>query len=133
MVNMWGGGEFDVPRRGIATSQIGVDLADRGDEFVVSADVPGFEAEDIDLRLADETLHIIAERERADREEEKERYIKSERTRQSMHRSIRLPEPVDEDAVEAGYKNGVLTITLPKAEPAELDGETIEIQTEKSE
>ncbi|MFD1562644.1 Hsp20/alpha crystallin family protein [Haloarchaeobius amylolyticus] len=132
MVNRWDGEQFDVPQSGIATGGIGVDLADRGDKFILTADVPGFESEDIDLRLSDETLHITAEHEQAEREEGDERYIKSERTRR-MHRSIRLPEPVDEDAVEAKYENGVLTITLPKTEPGELDGETIEIRTEESE
>lgn len=131
MVDMWDGEQFNVPQTGIETSQIDVDLADRGDEIVVSADLPGFESDDIDLRLSDDTLHITAEHERAEREED-EHYLKSERTRRSMRRSIRLPEPVDEDAVEATCENGVLTVTLPKAEPTALEGTKIDVQTQGS-
>ena len=113
---------------------MGVDLVDHGDEFVVTVDVPGFDAEDIDLQLSDDTLHVAAKRERTEREadEAEEVYIRNERARRTVRRSIRFPEPVEEDEVEATYRNGVLTVTLPKMEPTDLEGKSIDIQMEGS-
>ena len=79
-------------------------------------------------RLVDDTVHITAEREREEREETAEHYLRSERTHRTMQRSIRLPGSVVEDEVEATCKNGVLTITLPKAEPIEPEGRKIDIE-----
>lgn len=106
--------------------RINVDLADRDDEFVVTADVPGFTKEDISVRVSENTLSIDAEREQTT-EEEEETYLRSERRRESMSRSLRLPEPVEEDAVSATYSNGVLTITLPKYDTGS-GGRSIEIE-----
>lgn len=122
---------WDVDRFGPATTDtttMGIDLADHGDEFVLTADVPGFEKDDIELRLSDDTMHVTAEREHEETEERDEFYIRSERERRSLSRSVRLPEPVDEDAVEATYQNGVLTVTLPKREPSDVEGQTIDIE-----
>ncbi|ELZ05838.1 Hsp20/alpha crystallin family protein [Natrialba aegyptia] len=99
-----------------------VDVTDTGDEFVVTADLPGYEVEDIDLTLTEGTLRLEANRteeaEFADDEGEG-RYLRHERTRKTANRSIRLPEPVDEDDVSAGYENGVLTVRLPKESGSE--------------
>lgn len=125
-LEMWNMNQFGAATDGIST--MGIDLADHGDEFSLTADVPGFEKDDIDLRLSDNTVHITAEHEEEhEAEEAEEFYLKSERARRSLSRSVRLPDPIDEDAVEATYRNGVLTVTLPKAEPSEPQGETIEI------
>jgi HSP20 family protein len=95
------------------TSGMEIDVADYDDEIVVTADVPGFEKEDIDLTLSDRTLTITAEREMESESEEGE-YLRRERRSTSMRRSIRLPETVDEEHTSATYVHGVLTITLPK-------------------
>lgn len=131
MGDVWDGEQLDVPKTGIATSRLDVDIADRGDEFVVSADLPGLESDDIDLRLSGDTVHSTAEHERAEHDAD-EHYLQSERARRAMHRSVRLSEPVDEDAVEATCENGVLTVTLPKAEPTALEGTKIDVQTRGS-
>ena len=96
--------------------EMSVDVEDRDAEFVVTADLPGFEKEDMDVKLSDDLLKIEAEQTSSveETDEEEGRYIRRERRQRSMSRSIRLPEPVKEDEVEARYKNGVLTITLPK-------------------
>ncbi|APW98483.1 heat-shock protein Hsp20 [Halobiforma lacisalsi AJ5] len=114
-----------------ATERMGIDLADRGDEFVLTADVPGFEKQDIELRLSDDTVHITAKRERETTQEsdeaDEDMYIRSERERRSLSRSVSLPQPVEEDAVEATYRNGVVTLMLPKRETTEPTGRTIDI------
>lgn len=95
-----------------------VDIEDREDEFVVTADLPGFDKEDMSVKLADNQLKIKAEREEHVEEGEEGEYIRRERSQRSTSRSVSLPEPVDEEGVEARYKNGVLTVTLQKVHAA---------------
>ncbi|MFA9425136.1 Hsp20/alpha crystallin family protein [Natronorubrum sp. A-ect3] len=126
-LEMWDFDQFDQSQAAVTT--MGVDLADHGETFVLTADVPGFEKDDIDVRLSENTIHITATRESETTDDpEDEFYIKSERARQSLSRSIRLPDPVDEEAVEARYRNGVLTITLPKRDPETREGQQIDIE-----
>ena len=94
---------------------IAIDVADHGERFVVAADLPGFERDDIELRLAAGALHLDAEREVAS-EEEGVDYLRRERRREAVSRRVDLPEAVDEEAISARYTNGVLTVELPKRE-----------------
>lgn len=109
-----------------------IDVADQGDEFVVTADLPGFQKEEIDVSLRGDELRIRAEREH-EREEsggdepDEGRYIRKERRHQSVSRSVTLPDSVDEENVSAQYRNGVLTVTLPKMHAEEGDSHQIDI------
>jgi HSP20 family protein len=96
-----------------ATEPIPVDVRDGSGEFVVTADLPGYEKDDIGVTLADRTLRIEAEHETHAEIEEGE-YVRRERNHESVSRSVRLPEPVREDGVSASFSNGVLTVTLEK-------------------
>jgi HSP20 family protein len=98
---------------GFELGSIQVDVRDEGDRYVVLADLPGFEAEDVDLRLSGRRLEIDAEREDTVDVEDTD-YVKRERTRTSAKRSVRLPEEVDENEISASLDEGVLTVTLPK-------------------
>lgn len=98
---------------------VAVDLVDRGDEFVATVDLPGFDREEIEIRVMDRTLRVTAERQEVLEEEEEGRYLRHERRRESVDRSVRLPDGVDAENVTARMKNGVLTITLPKLEMEE--------------
>jgi HSP20 family protein len=102
-----------------------IDLVEADGEFVVTADLPGFERDDVDIQVTDHTLRIEAEHEEATEEREAD-YLRRERRHESMHRSIRLPDDVDKEAVEARMKNGVLTVTLPRLEAEEA--RSIEIE-----
>lgn len=95
------------------TSAVPVDLADAGDEFIVTIDLPGFEKDDIGVTVADTTLRIEAERE-PDPDVDADDYLRRERKRGPVTRSVRLPEPIDDEGVEATYSAGVLTVSLPK-------------------
>jgi len=108
-------------------SRLKVDLEDLPDEYVVTADLPGYGKDDIDVQLADQTLRISAEHETTAEDEEAGRYVRRERTRESMSRSLSLPEPVDEESVSARFKNGVLTVTLGKRY-TESDSHHIDIE-----
>jgi len=110
------GGEF---------TEMAADVVEHDDEFVVSVDLPGFEKRDVDVRVADHTLHVEADHEESTEAEDGE-YLRRERRHESLRRSIRLPEEVDKEGVAARMNNGVLTITIPKAEVREA--RTIEVQ-----
>jgi HSP20 family protein len=105
-----------------------LDLVERDGEFVATVDLPGFERDDVDVRVTDHTLRIDAERETRSEEEEEEaeRYVRRERRRESAHRSLRLPAEVDAESVTARMENGVLVVTLPKREVEEAHDIAIE-------
>ena len=94
---------------------VDVDLADHGDRYVVTADLPGYEKADIDVQLVSGALVIEADRELAT-EEDGPDYLRRERRRESVSRRLSLPDPVDEEGVSARHTNGVLTVDLPKQE-----------------
>ena len=127
------GGQFESEfgnLRGMGGSGVAVDLADRGDEFVVTADLPGYEKENIDVQLRGDQLHVAAERETSTEEEGSEdgRFIRRERQHKSASRTLTLPEEVREDGVSASYQNGVLTVHLPKATATDSGGHSIDIE-----
>lgn len=108
-----GGGDLslDVGR------EVPVDVEDVGEEYVVTADLPGYDRDDLTVELTGNQLHIAADTEQDIQEEqtvEGGRYVRRERRHSSVSRTVRLPDPVDEEAVDATYTNGVLTVTLPK-------------------
>lgn len=90
-----------------------IDVVEHDEQFVVTADLPGFETDDLDIRVTNNRLHIEADREELT-EEETGRHLRHERRYSSLERSVRLPEDVDAEGVEATMKNGVLHVTLPK-------------------
>ena len=86
-------GQFeDTPVPG--TQQLSIDLADRDDAFEVTVDLPGYDREDIDLSVADRTLRISAERDESTEASEGE-YLRRERRRRSVSRTLSLPEDVE--------------------------------------
>jgi HSP20 family protein len=94
---------------------VSMDVAEQDDEYVVTADLPGYEKADIDLSISERTLRVGVDREEStDESDEEGTYIRRERRRQSVSRTITLPEEVEEDEASAAYNNGVLTVTLPK-------------------
>jgi len=94
-----------------------LDVAETKNEIVVKAEVPGLEPKDIDISLSDGLLTIKGEK-KQEREEKEENYHLVERSYGSFARSIRLPNEVQSDKINASYKNGVLKIVLPKSEEA---------------
>ncbi|MFP9192379.1 Hsp20/alpha crystallin family protein [Natronosalvus vescus] len=114
------GGDLSVP------GSVAVDVVDNVDEYVVTADLPGFETNDIELTLSEGTLRLEADHE-TDTSEEHDQYLRRERSRRSVTRRLHLPEPVDEENVSATYNNGVLTVTLPKLEESD-DSRQIDIE-----
>ncbi len=90
-----------------------VDIVESDKEIRVSAELPGIDQKDIELSLDNDVLVIRGEKK--NESEHRDRYTyRTERTYGSFSRAVRLPAEVDADKVDASFKNGVLTVTLPK-------------------
>lgn len=87
-----------------------VDVSDRGDEFLVSADLPGLRKQDLDVRVDADAVEIVADF----GDEDEGAFHRRERTRGEVGRVVRLPEAIDEKHASASYDDGVLSVTLRK-------------------
>ncbi len=90
-----------------------LDMVETETEVKVSAELPGLDENDVEVSLSQGLLMISGEK-REEREEKGENYYHTERSYGSFRRSVALPCEIKEDEVEATFKNGVLTVTLPK-------------------
>jgi HSP20 family protein len=93
------------------------DISEAEDHFIVKADLPGIDAKSLDIGLAGNVLTISGEK-KEEREEKSERFYAVERQFGSFSRSFMLPSDVKEEGIDANYKDGVLTVTIPKTEHA---------------
>jgi HSP20 family protein len=93
------------------------DVYEEKDNFVVKAELPGLKKEDINVSLQDGSLIISGERKGETKGEGAEVY-RAERYFGKFQRTVSLPVPVAANAVAAEYKDGILTVTLPKSEEA---------------
>lgn len=94
-----------------------VDLHEEKDHLTLRAELPGMKKEDIDISLHGDVLTLSGER-KEDEEYEKAEAYRSERFLGRFQRAFTLPVAVDADKVQASYKDGILTVHLPKAEEA---------------
>jgi HSP20 family protein len=91
------------------------DVSETEAEIIVKAEIPGMKVEDIDITLTDGLLTIKGER-KMEKEDKQENYHRIERQFGSFSRSLNLGLKVEAEGIDAAYKDGVLTVTLPKAE-----------------
>jgi HSP20 family protein len=123
---------FGMERFGLSPRSSGdwapaIDVFQRGNEFVVRADVPGLSREDLTVEIGDETLTISGER-KYDREEEREGVYRSERAYGSFTRVVPLPEGVVADSAKANFRNGVLEIVMQAPSHEVRRGRQVEIK-----
>jgi HSP20 family protein len=90
-----------------------VDIYETENELVLKADLPDVNENDLDIRIESNILTIKGER-KFEEEKVKDNYLRIERTYGSFSRSFSLPNTVDSGSIKADYKNGVLTVELPK-------------------
>ena len=102
-----------------------IDVTETKDTVTVKAEVPGVEQKDIAISLQDNILTIKGEKEE-EKEEKDKRYHRVERSYGAFSRVMRLPAAVDAGKASASFKDGVVTIALPKA--AEAKGTTIPVK-----
>lgn len=103
-----------------------VDVKETADQLVIKAEVPGMDAQDINISVTGDVLTIKGEK-KSEREEKEENYHLVERNYGSFSRSVVMPAAVAMDKIEAKYDKGVLTVTCPKKE--EVKPKAIEIKT----
>jgi HSP20 family protein len=102
-----------------------VDVTETDKEYKVTVEAPGIAKDELEVTINDGYLTIRGEK-KEEQKEEKENYVRVERRYGSFHRDIPLPGGVKEDEVEATYKDGVLSIRLPKS--PEAAGKRVEIK-----
>lgn len=102
------------------------DIRDAGDKYVMEAELAGFDREDINIDIKDSYLVISAERKKSS-DNNDDKYIRRERSYNSYKRSFDVSD-VDTDNINAGYKNGILTIDLPKKKHEEPVSRRLEIK-----
>lgn len=94
-----------------------VDIQETGDGYRLLAELPGLTKEDIQITLENNVLRLTGER-KFERDVKKESFHRIERTYGTFSRAFALPQQVNPEGVQATFENGVLTITVPKAEQA---------------
>ncbi len=92
-----------------------MDLVETENDFVLKADLPGLNEDDVRIEVEDNVLTISGER-KSEREERKDGYYRVERASGSFRRSLTLPEGVDPESVQANFERGVLEVRIPKPE-----------------
>lgn len=91
-----------------------LDFSENADAFSIKLEIPGLEPKDVQVLLQDNVLTVKGEKKEESKQKD-ERYYRLERVHGAFSRSLRLPSPVDATKVNALFKNGLLTITVPKA------------------
>lgn len=104
-----------------------IDVADTAKGYEITAELPGLSEKDVEVKFANGTLTIKGEK-KEEKHERKKDYFVSERRYGSFQRSFTVPEGIDEEKIEATFKNGVLTVTMPKTPEAQKQEKRIEIK-----
>jgi len=105
-----------------------VDLYQDKDAFTVRAELPGFRKEDISVEVADGILTITGHQKSEAKSDKKDQQAATALQERSVSRAISLPENLSLDKIQAGYENGVLTVTLPKREEVKPKQIAIEVK-----
>ena len=106
-----------------------VDIFENENDIVLKAELPGVDPNDVEIKVEDSTLYLKGER-KFEKEVKEENYHRVERSYGSFARSFSLPNSIDAEKVKAEYKDGLLTLTLPKREEAKP--KTIKINVSKN-
>jgi len=104
-----------------------VDIVESEKAYEITAEVPGMDEKNIEVKIANGNLTIKGEKQE-EKEERKKDYYLQERKFGSFERSFSVPEGVDTDKIEAIFKKGVLTVTLPKKAEAQKPAKKVEIK-----
>lgn len=100
-----------------------IDVVENQDDYVVKAELPGVDKNDVKITVHNDVLTIRGEK-KSEKEEKENSYHRIERSFGVFQRSFALPKPVQNEKIEASYDNGVLTVRLPKvkeAKPKEIE------------
>ncbi len=117
-------------RGGEATSMAtpAVDVSETDKAYEITAEMPGMDEKNVEVKVANSVLTIKGEKQE-DREEKKKDYYMRERSFGSFERTFQVPEGVEIDKIEANFKNGLLSVTLPKSAAAQKAEKKITVKT----
>ena len=104
-----------------------VDVAESEKGYEITVELPGMDEKNVEVMVSNGNLTIRGEK-KEEKEEKKKDYYLHERHFGSFERSFEIPEGVDADKIEAGFKKGVLTVTLPKKPEAQKPAKKIEVK-----
>jgi HSP20 family protein len=107
---------------------LAVDIIERDDRYLLRADVPGKQADEVKIEVENDVLTVFVEHQESE-QEEKDNYLRRERRYGSASRSITLPKGVTPDQVQASCKNGVVEVSVPKPKTEERKAITITPKT----
>ncbi|MEE8362914.1 MAG: Hsp20/alpha crystallin family protein [Dehalococcoidia bacterium] len=125
--HLWHGAFAPRPRNGADVAwTIPIDVTEDDAGLTVRASLPGIAPDDVKVEIDDGVLNIRAQTETGE-DVAQSGYLRRERRSGSFHRSLRLPDTVDEDGITSVYANGVLTISLPKSEAKKARQVPIEV------
>jgi HSP20 family protein len=122
---------FAVPRarQGALVRQPLMDLSDMGKEYVIKAEVPGVEKDNLSIEVTDAGIEISGETSSEKEQSDEERgYVRRERSYARFDRTLPFPERVLPDKADAELKDGVLTVKVPKAAPPEKKAKKIQVK-----
>ena len=107
------------PRKGLLEGEWApsIDVTETEGEITVTAELPGVKQEEVDITITDDVLTLKGQK-KEEKEVKDRNYHRIERSYGSFQRSVRLPTDVQAGEAKAAYKDGILTITIPKAEEA---------------
>jgi len=108
-----------------------LDIAETKDKYEIKAELPGMDEKDVNLSLSEGVLTISGEKKSEHENKDEKGYYLRECSYGSFSRSVRLPDNIAADKIEARFKKGVLTVDMPKKEPAPNKVRKIEISTKQ--
>ncbi len=127
--NFFRGFDMEPFERRMAAFSPKVDVTENDKEIMISAELPGMDEKDIDVSLQNDMLTIKGEK-KEEKEDKGKDYYRMERSYGSFSRTIPLPVEVETDKVDAKFKKGVLTVTLPKSAKAVEETKKIPVKVE---
>lgn len=104
------------------------DIKERGNNYIIEMDLPGFDKENISLSLKDDYLIISAKTVKEENDSDDEKYLRQERYYGECSRSFYVGDVITEEDIDAEFKNGTLRITLPKPEEKEKISQVKQIE-----
>ena len=104
------------------------DIKENKDKYVIDMDLPGYDKENIDLSLNDGYLQVHAKVSNETNEEDDEKYVRRERFVGECSRSFYVGDDIEEEDIDAEFKNGILKISIPKKEQIENKKEVKQIE-----
>ncbi|MBD3248441.1 Hsp20 family protein [Candidatus Woesearchaeota archaeon] len=112
---------------GLEVKEPSVDIENKKDEIIVTADLPGVDKKDIDVAVEEDRVVLKAEK-KEEKEKKKKEYYRQERSYRSFYRTVPLPDEIIPEKAKSKFDNGVLKLTLPKVKKAKKKSKKLSVK-----